>query len=63
MMRPIKTVPCKYCQRRTTMLNTKLCDSCWEVATRLESFLRLGKARALAFVIETLHEIFEEAKA
>lgn len=43
--RPV--IPCKYCQKPTPMLATKLCDNCWEVERRLTVFLRSSKARRL----------------
>lgn len=30
-----QSVPCKYCGKPTPMLGTKLCDSCWELASRI----------------------------
>lgn len=30
------TVPCGLCGTPTTMLNTKRCDSCWELETRIQ---------------------------
>lgn len=31
------TVPCQLCSKQTPMLDTKLCDRCWELKTRIES--------------------------
>jgi len=37
-------VPCQVCGIPTTMLGTKLCNGCWEVKSRLMSFLRCPNA-------------------
>jgi hypothetical protein len=30
-------IPCKYCGEQTPMLDTKLCDPCWELGRRIEA--------------------------
>jgi len=42
-----ETVPCKLCGEPTIMLGTKKCDNCWEVISRLSTFLDSRKARDL----------------
>lgn len=32
-----QTIPCKYCDRPTRMLGTKMCDGCWEVSSGVRS--------------------------
>jgi hypothetical protein len=39
-----ETVPCMICGRPTPMTGTKLCDGCWEVTSRLETFFRGANA-------------------
>lgn len=41
---------CKTCGHLTFMTGTKLCDACWEVEHRLDSYLSVGGAEAIAFV-------------
>ncbi len=45
---------CKICDRtdQQRRLRAGLCDGCWEVTYRLDSFLRMEKGRA--YVIEAL---------
>ncbi len=43
-------VPCGTCGRETSMTGTKRCDACWEVEHRLRDYLRVGGAKARAFV-------------
>lgn len=31
-----ETVECKYCKEQTSMVGTKTCDDCWELATRIK---------------------------
>lgn len=40
-----ETVLCKWCDEPTSMLGTEECNRCWEVTTRLSTFLRSQKAR------------------
>jgi hypothetical protein len=44
------TVPCKTCGKPTAMTGTKLCDGCWEVESRLESYVRNGGDNAKAIL-------------
>ncbi len=37
-----KTIPCKICGRLTNMLGTKLCDPCWEVTHRVNTYVVLN---------------------
>lgn len=41
----MKVVDCTYCGQHTTNTGTKLCDSCWEVDTRIATFLISPNAR------------------
>ncbi len=49
-----KTIPCKTCDESTTFLGTKLCNGCWEVETRLRSYLTNNNA--IKFVKAALDE-------
>ena len=33
----IQTIPCRLCQTPTTMLDTKLCDRCRELESRMQA--------------------------
>lgn len=46
------TIPCETCGDPTPMLGTKRCDGCWEVETRLLSYLK--NENAIRFVSEAL---------
>lgn len=48
-----KAIPCKVCRTLTPMKGTKLCDLCWEVTTRLPTFLTKGSI-AKRFVLKQL---------
>ena len=48
-------IPCKTCGDPTTFLGTKLCNGCWEVQTRLQSYL--NNENAIRFVSEALNKI------
>ena len=50
----IPKIPCKTCGDPTPMLGTKLCDGCWEVESRLPSYMKSKKGRQ--FVVETLNQ-------
>lgn len=39
------TVPCMFCGEPTAMTGTKKCDGCWEVARRLDEFVRTEAGR------------------
>lgn len=41
-------IPCQICGGPTSFLGTKLCDGCWEVTSRLSSFL--SNQNAIDFV-------------
>ena len=41
-----KTIPCQTCGTPTTMLGTKRCHNCWEVESRLATYLARGGHRA-----------------
>lgn len=45
-------IPCRICGNPTLMLGTKLCNGCWEVKSRLQSFLQCKNA--IRFVQATL---------
>jgi hypothetical protein len=30
-------VPCKYCGKQTRMVGSKMCDPCWELASRIKA--------------------------
>ncbi len=38
------TVFCETCGKDTILLSTKRCNNCWEVESRLDTFLRSPKA-------------------
>ena len=48
-------VPCKICGVPTSFKGTKLCNGCYEVTTRLRSFLCCQNA--MDFVSETLSDV------
>lgn len=48
-------MPCRMCGDPTPMLGTKLCNGCWEVESRLRSFLQCKNA--IQFVQDTLAEV------
>jgi len=50
-----KTIPCITCGEPTTFLGTKLCNGCWEVQTRLQSYL--GNENAIQFVLKVLNKV------
>lgn len=52
-------VPCRICGNPTSMCGTKLCDGCYEIHSRLKSFLRC--TNAIRFVQDTLKEVLNEA--
>ena len=54
-IRKKETVPCKTCGKPTPMLGTKLCDSCWEVETRLSRYL--NNENAIQFVSAALYKV------
>jgi hypothetical protein len=39
------TIPCEICGKPTPYLGTKRCNNCWEVETRLETFLESQRGR------------------
>lgn len=45
------TVDCRICGTQTQMLGTQLCDSCWEVTSRLKVFLRTEAGMEMAKAI------------
>lgn len=48
-------IPCKVCGEPTTMKGTKLCDGCWEVQSRLTSFLQcLNAIRYVQDILATV---------
>ena len=47
-------IPCKTCGDPTTFPGTKLCNGCWEVQTRLQSYL--NNKNAIQFVSEALNK-------
>ncbi len=49
---PEKTVPCGTCGTPTTMIGTKRCTGCWEVESRLGSYLDRGGKKAEAAMAE-----------
>jgi len=49
-----ETILCKTCSKPTPMLGTKLCDPCWEVETRLPSYL--NNKNAIRFVSKALNK-------
>ena len=51
---PIKIpkIPCETCGDPTTFLGTKRCNGCWEVETRLSSYLK--NESAIKFVSDAL---------
>ena len=42
------TVPCVICGKATIFCGTKRCNNCWEVESRLESYLKNPKGQAFA---------------
>lgn len=48
-------VKCKYCGKIVQNVGDLICDPCWEVTSRLESFLKSAKAREM--VKELLNEM------
>ena len=38
-----KTIPCKWCGEQTPMLDTKTCNKCWELETRILANINLTK--------------------
>lgn len=48
-------IPCRVCGEPTSMLGTKLCNGCWEVESRLKSFLQC--VNAIQFVQKILAEV------
>lgn len=48
-------IPCKTCGNPTTFLGIKLCNGCWEVETRLQSYLT--NENAIRFVLKALDTI------
>jgi hypothetical protein len=38
-------IPCQICGEPTNFLGTKLCNGCWEITSRLRSFLDNKNAR------------------
>ena len=50
-----KTIPCKTCGDPTTFFGTKLCNGCWEVESRLRSYL--NNSNAIKFVRKALNEM------
>jgi hypothetical protein len=38
-----ETVPCKYCNKETSMTGTKLCDNCWELEVRMRSNIEVAE--------------------
>lgn len=38
-----KAIKCKWCGKETTSIGTKMCDSCWELETRINNDLELAK--------------------
>ena len=50
-------IPCKTCGDPTTFLGTKLCNGCWEVQTRLQSYL--NNENAIRFVSGALNKIHD----
>lgn len=47
---------CKWCNKPTQMPGDKECDGCWEVTSRIESFLTSREAR------DMVRKILEEYK-
>lgn len=58
-MTAIETVPCGTCGEPTTYTGTKQCNDCHEVETRLRGYLKRGKRKSRAFVLEVLTEFLE----
>jgi hypothetical protein len=48
--------PCTTCLQPVNIDGAKLCDACWEVEYRLDSYLHRGQARARQFVAHALGE-------
>lgn len=40
-----QTIPCKICATLTHNTGTVLCDNCWEVTRRLDTFLQTRNGR------------------
>jgi len=55
-----ETISCKTCGKPTEMLGTKLCDGCWEVESRLSSYLT--NQNAIDFVKAALDETHQKTK-
>lgn len=39
----MKTIECRICGTQTYMLNTRLCDRCWELESRIQSDPELAR--------------------
>jgi hypothetical protein len=49
-----ETIPCKTCETPTKMLGTKLCDSCYEIESRLDSYL--SNENAIKYIYSLLNK-------
>ncbi len=54
---PPETTPCETCDSPTRLANATRCDGCWEVESRLHSYLHNGGAKAVTFVEQTLRTV------
>jgi len=57
----VTTVPCRLCGRPTTMQSTSLCDSCWELDSKIRSHPEIAR-KILAELVKEDELVKEELR-